>query len=136
MKRISIILFALVLLLSNTMPTAYATLIVPKPSGLPDATTIQAAKESFKTMSAKEKKAKFKEVSQAIKAYKAAKAAKAEPSTNTLLLVLIAILLPPLAVYLHEGEINNKFWIDLILTLLFYVPGLVYALIVILGDKS
>ncbi|MDP9229929.1 MAG: YqaE/Pmp3 family membrane protein [Bacteroidota bacterium] len=56
-----------------------------------------------------------------------------EPVTNTLLLVIIAILLPPLAVYLHEGEINNKFWIDLVLTLLFYVPGLIYALVVILG---
>ena len=33
------------------------------------------------------------------------------------------------------GEINNKFWIALVLTLLFFVPGVIYALIVVLGDK-
>jgi len=43
--------------------------------------------------------------------------------------------LPPLAVYLHEGVINSKFWISLLLTLLFWLPGVIYALIVILGDK-
>jgi uncharacterized membrane protein YqaE (UPF0057 family) len=49
------------------------------------------------------------------------------------LLVVLAILLPPLAVYLHEGVINGKFWLDLILTLLFYLPGMIYALIVVLS---
>ncbi|MFZ5978274.1 MAG: YqaE/Pmp3 family membrane protein [Bacteroidota bacterium] len=48
-------------------------------------------------------------------------------------MVILAILLPPLAVYLHEDAINTKFWIDLILTLLFFLPGIIYALIVILG---
>ncbi|MBA2498147.1 MAG: YqaE/Pmp3 family membrane protein [Chitinophagaceae bacterium] len=57
----------------------------------------------------------------------------AAPSTNTLLLVILAILLPPLAVYLHQGEINSKFWIALLLTLLFWIPGIIYALVVILG---
>lgn len=52
--------------------------------------------------------------------------------TNTLLLVIIAILLPPLAVFLYEGEINKNFWINLLLTLLFYIPGLIHALILIL----
>lgn len=51
---------------------------------------------------------------------------------NTLLLVIIAILLPPLAVYLFEGSITTNFWIDLILTLLFWLPGIIFALIVIL----
>jgi uncharacterized membrane protein YqaE (UPF0057 family) len=37
-------------------------------------------------------------------------------------------------VYLHQGEINNKFWISLLLTLLFFLPGVIYALIVILGE--
>lgn len=52
--------------------------------------------------------------------------------TNTLLLVIIAILLPPLAVFLYEGEINKNFWINLLLTILFYIPGLIHALILIL----
>uniref|UniRef100_UPI0006850D23 YqaE/Pmp3 family membrane protein n=1 Tax=Cesiribacter andamanensis TaxID=649507 RepID=UPI0006850D23 len=48
-----------------------------------------------------------------------------------MLLVIITILLPPLGVFLHQGEINAKFWISLLLTLLFYVPGLIYSLLVI-----
>lgn len=49
------------------------------------------------------------------------------------LLVILAILIPPLAVYLSEGQLNSKFWIDLILCLLFFLPGIIYALIVVLG---
>ncbi|NNV55593.1 YqaE/Pmp3 family membrane protein [Panacibacter sp. KCS-6] len=60
------------------------------------------------------------------------KAGNADTSENTLLLVILAILLPPLAVYLHENAINGKFWLDLLLTLFFFLPGIIYALIVIL----
>lgn len=59
----------------------------------------------------------------------------ADPSTNTVLLVILAIFIPPLAVYLHQGEINKHFWIDLLLTLLFFLPGMIYALVLILGNK-
>ena len=50
------------------------------------------------------------------------------------LALIYAILLPPLGVYLHEGEVNTRFWISLLLTLLFFIPGVIYALIVVLGD--
>lgn len=53
--------------------------------------------------------------------------------TNTLLLVIIALFIPPLAVYLHQGEWNGKCWLNLLLTLLFFLPGFIHALIVILG---
>jgi uncharacterized membrane protein YqaE (UPF0057 family) len=68
-----------------------------------------------------------------IKEYKAAKKASGEPSTNTVLLAILAVLLPPLAVYLKEGVINGKFWLSLVLTLLFWIPGVIYALIVVLS---
>lgn len=87
----------------------------------------------FKSLSHKEKKFRIKESKALLKQYKAEKKAGASTDTNTLLLVILAILLPPLAVYLHEDAINTKFWIDLILTLLFFLPGIIYALIVILG---
>jgi uncharacterized membrane protein YqaE (UPF0057 family) len=51
--------------------------------------------------------------------------------TNKLLLVIIAILLPPLAVGLKEG-IGGHLILSIILTLLFYLPGLLHALWVIL----
>ena len=95
--------------------------------------SIQEAMKEFKSLGKQERKERIKEVKKAVKQYKAEKKAGAEPTTNTLLLVILAILLPPLAVYLHQGEINSKFWISLILTLLFFIPGMIYSLIVVLG---
>ena len=56
-----------------------------------------------------------------------------------LLLVILAILLPPLAVWLKEGEINVKFWISLVLSLLVFLLwplwliAVAYALLVVFG---
>lgn len=98
-----------------------------------NAVTTDALHE-FKSLTRVERRMRIAEAKKALKEYKAAKkAGTSEPSTNTLLLVILAILLPPLAVYLHEGVINGKFWLDLLLTLLFFLPGVIYALIVILG---
>ncbi|TAH10979.1 MAG: YqaE/Pmp3 family membrane protein [Sphingobacteriia bacterium] len=66
-----------------------------------------------------------------MKEYKAQKAA-GDASTNTVLLAILAIILPPLAVYLHENAVNGKFWLSILLTLLFWIPGVIYALIVVL----
>lgn len=49
------------------------------------------------------------------------------------LLVIITILIPFLGVGLAKG-IGTQFWIALILTLLFFLPGLIYGLIVVLGN--
>jgi uncharacterized membrane protein YqaE (UPF0057 family) len=63
---------------------------------------------------------------------------KSEESSNSLfrveliLLVILCFLLPPLAVFLSEGSWNTRCWISLILTLLFWVPGIIYALYVVL----
>ena len=53
------------------------------------------------------------------------------PPEDEVLLVILAILLPPLAVYLLEGLTTN-FWIDVILTLFFWLPGIIFALYLIL----
>jgi len=124
-----------VLILTFSIQQATASIIVPSStnSTTPDSVAVSDAVNAFRNLPKKERKAKIKEVKKEIKAFKAAKKANGEPSTNTLLLVILAILLPPLAVYLHQGVINNKFWISLLLTLLFFVPGVIYALIVVLG---
>jgi len=51
-------------------------------------------------------------------------------STADVLQVLISVLLPPLGVFLQEG-LGKHFWINLLLTLLGYVPGLVHAVWII-----
>lgn len=117
-----------VVAVTNIEPLSLSTI-------LPDSSSVKDAVNAFNNLSKKEKKEKIKEVKKEIKAFKAERKANNEPSTNTLLLVILAILLPPLAVYLHQGEINSKFWISLLLTLLFWVPGVIYALIVVLGNE-
>jgi uncharacterized membrane protein YqaE (UPF0057 family) len=113
---------------------------------VPAGAAIEDAMNSFKNLSKKEQRSRLKEVKKELKLYKERKRAGDDISSNTLLLVLLAILIPPLAVYLHEGEFNTKFWISLILTILGFVLfgsfgaiflgsllGIIYALIVILG---
>ncbi len=47
-----------------------------------------------------------------------------------LLRIIIAILLPPLGVFLQVG-ISKHFWINILLTILGYIPGIVHAIWVI-----
>ena len=50
---------------------------------------------------------------------------------NKLLLAIIAVFLPPLAVALKEG-LSGSFFLNLILTLIFWLPGVIHALLVVL----
>mgnify|MGYP000508564638 CR=1 FL=1 len=50
----------------------------------------------------------------------------------TLLLIILSIFLPPLAAFLVVG-LSTHFWVNLILTLLGWLPGLVHALWLVLG---
>lgn len=50
----------------------------------------------------------------------------------TLLKVILAILLPPLGVFVQEG-LNANFWISVVLTLLGYIPGIIWALYILLA---
>jgi uncharacterized membrane protein YqaE (UPF0057 family) len=47
-----------------------------------------------------------------------------------LLRIVVAILLPPLGVFLQVG-LTKHFWINILLTLLGYIPGIVHAVWVI-----
>lgn len=81
---------------------------------------------SFDNMTKKEKRIKKRAIRKEIR--ESLKESKTDRTqVNTLLLVIIAILLPPLAVALVDG-LTGPFWLSLLLTLLFYIPGLIYAL--------
>ena len=47
-----------------------------------------------------------------------------------LLRILIAILLPPLGVFLQE-VFGKHFWLNILLTILGYIPGIVHAVWII-----
>jgi uncharacterized membrane protein YqaE (UPF0057 family) len=135
MKKILFAAFLFFTVLAASVNKSSASVIIPTPKSVsldPDSATVKAAIEEFKNLSRKERKTRIKEAKKEIRKYKRA-ANKGEVSDNTVLLAILCILLPPLAVYLHQGEINNKFWIALILTLLFWIPGVIYALIVVFG---
>jgi uncharacterized membrane protein YqaE (UPF0057 family) len=129
-----VLLFAFILL-SSTM--TYATSDVTEPTNPTpvEKEKVESAVKEFKSLSKQERKSRMKEARKVMKEYRAAQksGATATGDVSTVLLVILAILLPPLAVYLHEGAINTKFWISLVLTLLFWIPGVIYALLVVLG---
>lgn len=54
---------------------------------------------------------------------------------NTALLVVIAVFLPPLAVGLKAG-IGFHLFLNIVLTLFLYVPGLLHALWIVLKDTE
>jgi uncharacterized membrane protein YqaE (UPF0057 family) len=47
-----------------------------------------------------------------------------------ILRIILAILLPPLGVFLQVG-IGPQFWINILLTLLGYFPGIIHAVYII-----
>ncbi len=48
--------------------------------------------------------------------------------------IILAIILPPLGVFLQVG-IGKHFWINILLTILGYLPGIVHAVWVIAKKK-
>ncbi|MGB3612826.1 MAG: YqaE/Pmp3 family membrane protein [Elainellaceae cyanobacterium] len=48
-----------------------------------------------------------------------------------LLRLVVAILIPPLGVFLQVG-LTTQFWINVVLTLLGYIPGIIHAVWIIL----
>jgi uncharacterized membrane protein YqaE (UPF0057 family) len=49
-------------------------------------------------------------------------------------LIIAALLLPPLAVFLDQG-VSRNFWIDFALTCLGFVPGVIFALVVLIAKR-
>lgn len=122
----------------NSTITPAPTFVIPFTPITNHTISLKEALKELKNISRSERKSRIKAVKAALKEYRANKNAENEPSTNQLLMIILAILLPPLAVYLHEGEVNTKFWISLILTLLvifsffLWIIPVIYSLLVVL----
>ena len=117
-------------LLSSMIPFQSSALIVPG-GGEPDPAVVKAAMAEFKNLSRHDRKERLKEVKKQLKLFKKEKKANKSAKVDQVVLIILAILLPPLAVYLHQGEINGKFWLSVLLTILFILPGIIYALLVV-----
>jgi uncharacterized membrane protein YqaE (UPF0057 family) len=107
---------------------AAATTTGPGPSA------VKSAIDEFKSLSRKERKARIKNAKKEIRKYKAERKRGVTTDIEPWVLIVLAILLPPLAVYLYEDEINWKFWVSILLTILFWIPGVIFAFLVIFGQ--
>lgn len=56
--------------------------------------------------------------------------ATGDSAVGDLLKIILAIILPPLGVFFEVG-LGKHFWINILLTLLGYIPGIVHAVWVI-----
>ncbi len=101
-----------------------ATATDPKVDAATQAELNKAVAE-FNHLSKKEKKSRFREVKKLIKDFKEQQKSGAlmDSDTDTILLAILAILLPPLAIYLKERALTWKFWVSLILILPIFFGG-------------
>jgi len=121
-------------MMMSMIPLQSSALIVLPGSSEPNPATIKAALAEFNHLSKKEKKTRIKEVKKQVKVFKKEKKENKSSKVEMWVLILLSILLPPLAVYLHQGEVNKKFWLSIIFTILFWVPGVIYAILVVTGS--
>jgi uncharacterized membrane protein YqaE (UPF0057 family) len=129
MKKIFCSLLMTTLMFSMIPFQSEASLMPP--GGKPDAATIKAAFAEFKGLSRHERKGRVKEVKKQWKLIKKERKANKSAKVEMVVLIILAILLPPLAVYLHQGEINGKFWLSILFWFLFIIPGIIFALLVV-----
>lgn len=101
------------------------------PGGEPDPAIVKAALGEFKNLPKQERKERIKQVKKEWKNFKKERKTNKSLKVDQVVLIILAILLPPLAVYLHQGEVNGRFWLSLLLWFLFILPGVIYALLVV-----
>lgn len=90
-------------------------------NSITEAEAAELVKERIANMTKAEKKELKKDLKEAL---------MQRGSRTSIVEIILAVLLPPLAVFLHDG-IGTSFWISIILTLLFWIPGVIYALLVV-----
>jgi len=57
-------------------------------------------------------------------------ASQATATGGDILRIVLAVLLPPLGVFMQVG-LGLQFWLNILLTLLGYIPGIVHAVWII-----
>ncbi len=129
MKKI--LTYFLFISVSFSMAAPVYASLTPVAGNEPNPTTVKTALAEFKNLSKKERKERVKNVKKELKLFNKEKKENKNSKVEQVVLIILAILLPPLAVYLHQEEVNGKFWLSLLLWFLFILPGVIYALLVV-----
>ncbi|MFN4007030.1 MAG: YqaE/Pmp3 family membrane protein [Chitinophagaceae bacterium] len=110
--------------------------ILPDSLSTDETAAINTAVASFHSLSKAEKKTRLKVAKKQLKQLKADKRkgllSREETIDKTVLIILCII--PPLAVYLKTRKFDWRFWVSLFLTFLFWLPGFVFALLVVIDE--
>lgn len=56
--------------------------------------------------------------------------------TSEVLIAILCIFLPPIGVIVYEDSVTANFWVDLLLTFIFWIPGIIFAFLVCFGGVS
>lgn len=135
-----IILLAAIFFL--TIGTPLSAAVAPAPAEAPAMATPTEIRDNYlaslRAMTPAERRAyrksKRKEIRAALRDFKQHDAREQNAQISQAALI-IACLIPPLGVFLYEG-VTNRFWIALLLTLLLYLPGFIYAVLVVTGSLN
>jgi uncharacterized membrane protein YqaE (UPF0057 family) len=128
MKKIifTIVLFSAIALSSIS---TYAAILPP--ASTKTEAQIKEAVNEFNSLSKNDKKERVSKVKAAVQQYKANLKNGERINDNKLLAIIFAILIPPVGVVLYENKVTTKFWISLLLTFIFWLPGMIYSLLVV-----
>ncbi len=94
------------------------------------------SQKTYKELTRSEKRAFRKDVKSVLRNYEApfsSDESKNQGGGNFVIALILCFLIPPLGVYIYEGAITSNFWISLLLTLFFFLPGVIYSLLVVTG---
>ena len=126
-KSVLTIVFCAAITLFSTSTQAA---ILPPASDKTEAQIKEAVNE-FNSLSKAEKKDRVSKVKAAVHQYKSNLKNGDSIDDNKLLAIIFAILIPPVGVVLYENKVTTKFWISLLLTFIFWLPGMIYSLLVV-----
>ncbi len=114
--------------IENTTVSDASPVSVPKNTEKKQTLAKKQGEQSLNTKTMKQQSTDFKK---AVKSNK-----KANDDDEYILYVILAFIIPPLAVFLYEGsEWTQRCTVNLLLTFLCGIPGLIHALVIILGKR-
>ena len=125
---------------ASSVPSVYDPSLIDKTSQNTEKFQIRSEKSKtfkpVKELNNKEVKSTKKAAQKIIKAVK--KNQQKNSKTDTIIYILLILLVPfgtTISMYLYEGSWTSRVTANLLLTLLCGLPGLIHALVVILGNK-
>ena len=128
-KSIYTILFTAAIAIFTS--SVHAAILPPAATDKKTETQITEAVNEFHQLSKSEKKERSSKVKSTIQQYKSNLKSGEKIDDNKLLAIIFAILIPPVGVVLYENKVTTKFWISLLLTFIFWLPGMIYSLLVV-----